>query len=821
MDVDASNFGPYLGPFGGATEPLGVNAIVFDEDGSIFNLLFGVGTTILGFAGPTFMSDGLFEVPIGNTVLPDSEIIEGAAFLNGIFIDGINDPGSGNFEMSQARFEAVFIHEFGHFSGLDHTQIHGLSQAPESDLPTLTRPIETMFPFAVEPAQATLERDDVVAISALYPSASFLSSTGQITGHIRTAAGTPFSGANVIARNVDDDSDAVSRVSGATITPAGFFRLAGLTPGASYRIEVQEVDVFFTGGSRVGPFSPPRILPGPPEFYNGSDEGADPSTDDAEAFTPVSVAPGASIAGVDITLNAQLFSPSNFVTAQNLQVREFAIADFDLDGAPDFVAAASEAFATSGPYFYRGLGDGSFAVPIKVDGFPTPENVVAGHLNPDVDAFPDFAITEFDSDAGVRVYLGDGAGGFALASTIPLVPGRFAADLVLGEMNGDAYDDLVVLDRQIGSDANVTALLGDGAGGFSAVSTAVPEGAGLVPAVLAIGNFAGSAANDLVGVSSSSPATIGLLIGDGTGAFTPLSVPIPGISNRLAGGMAAAVGDFDGSGTADLAVSDLLPVGGPANFTRSWVDILLGDGTGAFALSSRLQVSESFQGSLVAADFNGDSHLDVASAGFGLSPGNPGAKVTLAFGDGAGGMSEPRAVWGLAEFPFVLGSADFDGDAREDLLVSDSAFDVSGLVKARYMSVLVQNTCDAASECDDGNPCTDDVCDGAGLCEQRNNTSPCNDGDPLTGGDVCTDGACVGALPEPPATDAFLFYRVRRAAGQSRFDGVEVQLSDALEDRRARVARPAALGLPASVEFGEVGGSGDAPDELPPAAGWR
>ncbi len=46
--------------------------------------------------------------------------------------------------------------------------------------------------------------------------------------------------------------------------------------------------------------------------------------------------------------------------------------------------------------------------------------------------------------------------------------------------------------------------------------------------------------------------------------------------------------------------------------------------------------------------------------------------------------------------------------------------------------------------CDDGNPCTDDDCDGAGGCVFVDNTDECDDGDPCTVADQCADGACKG-----------------------------------------------------------------------------
>ena len=46
--------------------------------------------------------------------------------------------------------------------------------------------------------------------------------------------------------------------------------------------------------------------------------------------------------------------------------------------------------------------------------------------------------------------------------------------------------------------------------------------------------------------------------------------------------------------------------------------------------------------------------------------------------------------------------------------------------------------------CDDGNPCTDDLCDGLGGCTTDNNTALCDDLDPCTVNDQCKEGSCSG-----------------------------------------------------------------------------
>ncbi|NOS99246.1 MAG: hypothetical protein HOP29_01310 [Phycisphaerales bacterium] len=48
-----------------------------------------------------------------------------------------------------------------------------------------------------------------------------------------------------------------------------------------------------------------------------------------------------------------------------------------------------------------------------------------------------------------------------------------------------------------------------------------------------------------------------------------------------------------------------------------------------------------------------------------------------------------------------------------------------------------------SGDCNDQDPCTDDVCN-AGVCQNPNNTAPCDDKNQCTTGDLCTAGACIG-----------------------------------------------------------------------------
>ncbi len=287
-DVTVANFVPYIFP----TAPDGLSAIVFDNTGEIFDLLFGPGSGVLGFAGPEWLD-------------PDTcEIAEGVAFLNG--------PTFTSLPVSLD----IMVHEFGHYQNLAHSVVNGQivlgdtsGPTPNNTFPivTLVNRVETMYPFYFGPAAgfATPDRDDIGIFSTIYPAPGFFASTGTITGRILASNGTtPRSGFNVIARNIANPMvDAVSSISGdmtrnyAPDAPlAGVYTLRGLTPGAQYAI--------FVDGIMEGGFStPPGILPGPEEFYNGVNEGNNSSTDVPNQFTPVLSVAGSVVDDIDIIFN--------------------------------------------------------------------------------------------------------------------------------------------------------------------------------------------------------------------------------------------------------------------------------------------------------------------------------------------------------------------------------------------------------------------------------------------------------------------------------------------------------------------------------------
>src|ERR1039458_9200554 len=279
-----------------------------------------------------------------------------------------------------------------------------------------------------------------------------------------------------------------------------------------------------------------------------------------------------------------------------------------------------------------------------------PWSAAVGDFNGD--GKPDLAVAN-ESSNNVTVLLGNGSGGFTAASGSPFAAGANPYSVAVGDFNGDGKPDLAVANY---SSNNVTVLLGNGSGGFTAASGS-PFAAGILPVSVAGGGFNGDGKPDLA-LANYGSNNVTVLLGNGSGGFTPASGSPFAVGT---GPNSVAVGDFNGDGKPDLAV---------ANSSSNNVTVLLGNGSGGFTAAAGSPFAVGARPySVAVGDFNGDGNPDLAAAN--LDSDN----VTVLLGNGSGGFTAASgSPFAVGTGPASVAVGDFNGDGKPDLAVANLYF---------------------------------------------------------------------------------------------------------------------------------------------------
>jgi hypothetical protein len=284
----------------------------------------------------------------------------------------------------------------------------------------------------------------------------------------------------------------------------------------------------------------------------------------------------------------------------------------------------------------------SFAAAANVD-IATPLGLVSGDFNRD--GKTDVAAIDYASGS-LKVRLGDGAGAFGAAASFPV--GEAPRSLALGDFNLDGKTDIAVSRSAVSGPEGISILLGNGAGGFA---PATSVGTGPLPYFVAIGDFNLDARPDLLVVSAGpGSGAVAVQLGDGLGGFGP---PVSSFAVQTSP-LHAVVADFNGDGKPDAAV---------ANMNSNSISVLRGDGTGAFSSMSILPVGGNPRG-LSAGDFNGDGKLDLVVANSGSD------SISLLPANGAGGFGA-AVNFAVGVRPNGLASGDLNGDGWLDVVTAN------------------------------------------------------------------------------------------------------------------------------------------------------
>ncbi len=291
--------------------------------------------------------------------------------------------------------------------------------------------------------------------------------------------------------------------------------------------------------------------------------------------------------------------------------------------------------------------------------FANPQAIVSGDFN--LDGYADVAIALAEANK-LSIRLNDKKGGF-LPDPIDIDLGKDGvgpASLVIGQFDNDPKLD-VALTAKLSSKVIVLLNFNPTTKTFASQSAVT---VGLQPTDIVVGQFGGDSKLDLVVVNQGSASvkgdsTVQVLTNNGSGVFTA-GPPVPTGGDDS---ISLTAANFAGDTSLDVAVVHAAPAN--TSTPNGGVTILVGNGAGGLSLQSTFYQTGALPIDSSTADFNGDGRADLAVANFSSN------SISILIGQSNGTFRVQTAILGTASGAFDITVGDIDDDGDIDVIASN------------------------------------------------------------------------------------------------------------------------------------------------------
>jgi len=276
-----------------------------------------------------------------------------------------------------------------------------------------------------------------------------------------------------------------------------------------------------------------------------------------------------------------------------------AIADIDGDGKPDLAIAGSNAVVsvlrnTSSP------GSINFAPRVDLAGISGGTNAIA-ICDIDRDGKPDLALANISSNTIDVLRNNSSPGSISFSTKVSFAAGPIPFSIAAGDLDGDGTPDLVVTSLP---NSKVSVFRNTSSPGSISFAAQLDFTTGTLPDYISIGDIDGDGKADLA-VASQISHTVSILRNTGSGSisFAPKTDFATGLNPDF-----IAIGDMDGDGKPDLAVT--------TSSILSIVSVLRNTSiTGNIAFADKVDLPFGGSSSVVIGDLDGDGKPDLALSG--------------------------------------------------------------------------------------------------------------------------------------------------------------------------------------------------------------